>query len=75
MLTDKGMHEVYYQEAFRLSDHVDPNEELDWFSLAIGFFIAKGATPERAQRLASSVDYHELQDRREKDDPGWLKGA
>ncbi len=41
------------------SDKVDPYEELDWFALSYGFFIAKGIEIERAHELSSWVRYNE----------------
>jgi hypothetical protein len=33
----------------------DPNDEYHWESMAYGFFLALGADPERARRLARQV--------------------
>lgn len=34
------------------AEEIDPNNEYEWLSMSIGFFIAKGAQPEEAFELA-----------------------
>jgi hypothetical protein len=36
-------------------EHVDPYDEEDWHSLALGFFIGLGATIPEAKKLADKV--------------------
>ena len=36
---------------------IDPHDEYDWYSLSMGFFIAKGVTVERAEELSCMVRY------------------
>jgi hypothetical protein len=36
---------------------VDPDEELDWFSLSYGFFIARGASIDDAHTLSRHARY------------------
>lgn len=36
---------------------IDPGQEQDWFSLSLGYFIAKGVEPKRAHTLAIHVRY------------------
>jgi hypothetical protein len=37
---------------------VDPGEKEDWFSLALGWAIAKGLRPENAHDFALHIRYH-----------------
>ena len=48
---------AWKKDVFDKSDKVDPGNELDWFSLAIGYFIAKGLNPEDAYNLSIHVRY------------------
>lgn len=36
---------------------VDPSNEQDWFSLTLGWAIAKGLTPDEAHEFASFIRY------------------
>lgn len=36
---------------------VDPGDEQDWFSLSLGYFLAKGCSPEESWDLSSEVRY------------------
>lgn len=36
---------------------IDPNNEQDWFSLTLGWAIAKGFSPEAAHEFASFIRY------------------
>jgi len=36
---------------------IDPNNELDWFSLTVGWAIAKGLTADEANKLAVHIRY------------------
>jgi|WetSurMetagenome_2_1015567.scaffolds.fasta_scaffold897403_2 hypothetical protein len=53
------------QEAYDLmkpisdkSEEIDPENELDWYSLTIGYLLAKGADPDDAAELASYIRYN-----------------
>ncbi len=37
---------------------VDPSNELDWYSLAVGFALYAGYTPNRAHEFACHTRYH-----------------
>jgi hypothetical protein len=39
------------------SRDIDPGDEQDWFSLTLGFFLAKGLTAEEAHDLSRHVRY------------------
>jgi hypothetical protein len=39
---------------------IDPGQEQDWFSLSLGYFIAKGIEPKRAHTLAIHARYNLL---------------
>ena len=38
--------------------YVDPGNEQDWFSLTLGWAIAKGLEPEEAHKFAIHIRYH-----------------
>jgi hypothetical protein len=40
------------------SNLVDPNEELDWVSISLGYFIAKGENIKEAYNLSRIARYH-----------------
>lgn len=40
------------------ASEVDPDSELDWFSLTLGWVIAKGISPEAAFDFALHIRYH-----------------
>lgn len=50
-----------YLEKFKkiceLSDRLDPDNELDWYSLSIGFFIAHRLSMKYAHELAIEAKY------------------
>lgn len=39
------------------SEEVDPNSEEDWFSLSVGWGLAKGLSPEQAREFAIYLRY------------------
>lgn len=43
---------TYGAEILDQADEVDPNNEEDWHSMAIGWAIAKGMSPEAARKFA-----------------------
>ncbi len=49
--------EEFKKEVCERAKEVDPQEELDWYALSIGFFLAKGATLEEAEKLAVEARY------------------
>ena len=49
--------EAFRTEVCLRGEEIDPNEEEDWHSLSIGFFIAKGASPKEARKLALEARY------------------
>lgn len=49
--------ERFRTEVCERSSEVDPSEELDWYSLSLGFFIACGLTPDIATDMAIHVRY------------------
>lgn len=40
------------------SRRIDPGDELDWYSLVVGWALAKGLGPQQAQDYACHVRYH-----------------
>lgn len=57
MLDKQTIKEQFKQEICEREKEIDPNEELDWFSMSIGYFIAKGLSVQDAFNLASEVRY------------------
>ena len=45
-------------EIDRDSAKIDPKNSLDWYSLIIGWALAKGLTPDDAHELSIYVRYH-----------------
>lgn len=41
------------------SKEIDPDEQLMWFELSYGYFLAKGCTPDEAYKLSSEVRYQD----------------
>lgn len=37
---------------------IDPSSEQDWFSLTLGWAIAKGLTPDESHAFAIHIRYH-----------------
>jgi len=47
----------FKREVCERRDDVDPDEEQDWFSLSLGFFLALGIDADRAYSLSTWVRY------------------
>jgi len=45
---------------FNEAYEIDPDSELDWFSLAYGFALGKGLGPENARSFANSLGPGEI---------------
>lgn len=58
-MTDSLLLQLFRDEICARSNEVDPPEDdgLDWYSMSIGFFLAKGATVDQAYDLASKARY------------------
>lgn len=50
--------ESFRREVTDRAAEVDPDNEQDWFSLTLGWAVAKGLTPEDAHKFATHVRYH-----------------
>lgn len=49
---------VFKAEITDRATEIDPNQEQDWFSLTLGWAIAKGLSPDTAHSFATHVRYH-----------------
>jgi hypothetical protein len=47
----------YQQEIWDRREDVDPSDEQDWFSLTLGWAIAKGLQPEEAHYFSIYIRY------------------
>ncbi len=56
-LDDQAMLDQFKAEVSDRSEEIDPNEEHDWLSLTLGWAIAKGMSPEKANQFAINVRY------------------
>jgi hypothetical protein len=48
----------YQKEIWDRREDVDPSNEQDWFSLGLGWAIAKGLTPEEAHEFSIYIRYN-----------------
>ena len=48
---------TFIKEVSKRAEVVDPEDELDWYSLSIGWAIAKGLNPSDAQEFANHMRY------------------
>jgi hypothetical protein len=48
----------FKKEVTKRTEEIDPNSELDWLSLTVGWAIAKGMTPFDAKEFAIYLRYH-----------------
>lgn len=48
----------FEEEVHSKASEVDPSSEQDWYSLTLGWAIAKGLTPEQAHEFANHIRYH-----------------
>ena len=56
MVKDKEILVLKWKEqVFDRAEEVDPNNEMDWEDLAIGFFLGLGQSVEQAEELLSAV--------------------
>lgn len=49
-LIDEWIHDVYDK-----SQSIDPEREMDWYDLCVGFFLGRGQAPEQARLLANKI--------------------
>jgi hypothetical protein len=49
---------VFKAEVSDRSDEVDPSSSQDWFSLTLGWAIAKGLSPDDAHAFALHISHH-----------------
>jgi hypothetical protein len=47
----------FKREVSDRAHEIDPNNEQDWFSLTLGWAIARGFSPEAAHEFASFIRY------------------
>jgi hypothetical protein len=52
-MTESEMLAKFKQEVFDRAKLIDPQDEEDWFSMAVGFFLALGVEVSRAFELAT----------------------
>lgn len=55
---DEGLIDQFKSEVSDRAEEVDPGNNEDWFSLTIGWGIAKGLDPENAGMFAIYIRYH-----------------
>ena len=48
---------MFKVEVDDLAKVIDPTNELDWYSLVIGWALAKGMGPENAERFSAYIRY------------------
>lgn len=56
-MSEEELLEAFKNEVCEKAKEVDPDSSQDWYSLSIGFFVAKGASPEVAHHLATTARY------------------
>ena len=56
-MTRNELVEAFKTECDDRGAQIDPDNELDWFSLTVGWAIAKGLTPDEANELAIHIRY------------------
>lgn len=49
--------EMFKAEVCDRSKSIDPDEEYDWYSLSLGWAIAKGMSPTKAHNFSTYVRY------------------
>lgn len=57
-MTRDDLQALFKSEVNDKSEAVDPDNVQDWFSLTLGWAIAKGLTPEDAHAFALHIRYH-----------------
>jgi hypothetical protein len=50
--------ELFKSKVCMKEDKIDPNSELDWYSLSLGFFLALDITPDDAHELSIEARYN-----------------
>lgn len=53
-----ALEELFKEKVSSRDDEVDPEAELDWFSLTVGFALADGKEPHDAREFALHIRYH-----------------
>lgn len=59
-MEQENINKIMYEfktEVCDKSQDIDPEEDEDWSSLSLGYFLAKGLSIEEAQNLACEVRY------------------
>lgn len=51
------LYDLFYQEVCTQSKAIDRDDEMDWYSLSIGWVIAKGFSPRQAVNFALYARY------------------
>ncbi len=49
---------LFKTEVTNRAKEIDPNSEMDWHALTVGWAIAKGMTPDDAHAFATFVRYN-----------------
>jgi len=57
-LTKAQLTRMFKKEASDKSNRIDANNELDWYSLTLGWAIGKGLSPTRAINFALYIRYN-----------------
>jgi len=57
-MTKSEAEKMFKADVHDLAALVDPDNEQDWYSLTLGYFIGKGEDPESAHDLALYIRYH-----------------
>jgi hypothetical protein len=55
---DKNLVDEFQQKVFSKYKEVDPSEEQDWYSLALGWALARNLSAEEAHSFAQHVSYN-----------------
>lgn len=54
------LYDEFYETVCKVSEDIDPTDNENWFSLSIGWAIAKGLIPEDARQFAQYARYSRL---------------
>lgn len=52
-MNEKELLVKFKRDVFDRFEEIDPGDEQDWFSMAVGYFLAFGVEVQRAYELAS----------------------
>lgn len=55
---DMLMVDIFKTEVHDRAKQVDPSEEQDWYSLTLGWALAKGMDPDEANEFAMYIRYN-----------------